>query len=307
MTVTVTGSTTASPTVSTRLCGVAAGTRLLTPAGYRPVETLSPKDMVRILLRGEPRFEPIARIGRRDVILSRRRGSELPVRIRKHAIADEVPDRDVYLAPEHAIYLDGKLIRIGDLVNGGSIVRVKSWRSITYWGILLDQHNVVLADNLPIESLLPVNASPFGMAFDRPLPSSAPPDGVASEGIDIEAEVRAIANRLSALMVKHSVRVEFGVQSQLKTRFPLEPFRIILTRMLEYAIAASPGSRLLLTGVGRPNGQQITVTFAHARPDAEIHCANLRSIQEVAALHGARVDVDAVPDFGIMLSFRVIE
>ncbi|HEX4368633.1 MAG TPA: hypothetical protein VH023_17475, partial [Rhodopila sp.] len=191
--------------------------------------------------------------------------------------------------------------------NGGSIQRLKNWRSITYWGIVLDRHNVILADKLPLESLLPINASPFGEMFERSLPNSAPPDGVAAKNIDIETEIRAIVDRLSALMAEHSVRVEFGIQSQLKTRFPQEPFRTILLHLLEYAIAASPGSRLLLTGVGRPNGQEITVSFAQATSSAEIHRANLRSVQEVAALHGARVEVEPVPDFGIMVSFQMIE
>jgi hypothetical protein len=151
-----------TPDIPTRLCGIVTGTRLLTPEGYRAVETLSPDDQVWVLLRGEPRFEPISWIGRRDVILSRLRRSELPIRIRKHALADQVPDRDVYLAPEHAIYLDGKLIEIDRLVNGGSIHHFKGWKSVTYWGVRLDRHNIILANKVPVESLLPVNANPFG-------------------------------------------------------------------------------------------------------------------------------------------------
>ncbi len=222
-------------------------------------------------------------------------------------MADQVPDRDVYLAPEHAIYLNGKLFRIGDLVNEGSIRRLRDRRSITYWGILLDTHNIILADKLPVESLLPINAEPFAVVSERAPPSSVPPDGAVSKDLDIDAEVRALLNRLSALLAEHSVRVEFGIQPQLKTRFPLEPFRTILLRLLEYAIASSPGRRLLLVGSERPNGPEITVSFPQETSYAEVHSANVRSIQEVAALHGARVDVEPVPDFGIMLSLRMIE
>ena len=144
-----------------RLCGMLTGTRLLTNRGYLPIENISLGDQVQVLLRGEPSFEPVIWSGRRDIILSRHTPSAFPVRIRENAIANGVPSRDVYLAADHAIYREGKLFKIGDLVNGGSILIDKRRKSANYRAIMLKEHNVVLADRLPIETLLPIHADPF--------------------------------------------------------------------------------------------------------------------------------------------------
>jgi hypothetical protein len=153
-----------------RLGGVIAGTRVLTPDGYRPIETLQPGDPVRALLGGGPMFVPIVWIGSRNVILSRVDRSNLPVRIRKDALADGVPSRDVFMAPDHAIYLRGRLFRCADLLNGRSIVLDDRRRSRTkqYWGVVLPRHNTLLADNMAIESLLPMSAAIFSDGTGNP-------------------------------------------------------------------------------------------------------------------------------------------
>ena len=151
-----------------RLGGIAVGTRLLTPDGYRPIETLRPGSSLRAVLGQGPTFVPILWIGRRSVILPRSGWSHLPVRMRKHAIANEVPVRDVLLAPDHGIYLESKLYLSGDLVSGGSILLDRHSRSMQYWGVLLARHNILLADNLPIESLLPISAAAFTDVTGQP-------------------------------------------------------------------------------------------------------------------------------------------
>jgi hypothetical protein len=153
-----------------RLGGVVAGTRVLTPDGYRPIETLQPGDPVRALLRQAPMFVSVLWIGSRDVILSRTDRSNLPVRVRKDALADGVPRRDIWLAPDHAIYVSGQLVRCVDLVNGRSIMLDERPRSPTrrYWGVVLSRHNVLLADDMAIESLLPVSATAFSDRAGNP-------------------------------------------------------------------------------------------------------------------------------------------
>ena len=155
------GAPTSTPPM--RLGGVIAGTRVLTPDGYRPIESLQPGDPVRALLGRAPMFVPTLWIGSRNVILSRLDRSNLPVRIRKDALADGVPSRDVFLAPDHAIFINGRLVRCVDLINDRSIALDDRRRSRTkqYWGVILPRHNTLLADNMPIESLLPVSATAF--------------------------------------------------------------------------------------------------------------------------------------------------
>jgi hypothetical protein len=104
-------------------------------------------------------FVPIQWIGRRTATP----GGEArgPVRIRRNAIGDRMPARDVLLAPEHALYLGGSLCLARDLVNGGSIVRETLRRPAEYWGVRLERHDILITENMAVESLLPSSAPAF--------------------------------------------------------------------------------------------------------------------------------------------------
>ena len=138
------------------------GTRLLTSNGYRPVETLRRGDMVATLIGRGPMFVPIAWIGRRgpDAANDGSRDS-VPVRIRRHAIGDEMPNRDIFLAPDHAIYLEGRLYLVRHLVNHATICLERGLRGVEYWGLRLERHDILAAQNMAVESLLPDSAALF--------------------------------------------------------------------------------------------------------------------------------------------------
>jgi hypothetical protein len=128
------------------------GTRLLTPSGLRPVETLSEGDEV-ITLRGDVRR--IAWHGRRRIDCRRHPAPEsvLPVLVEKDAFGAGQPCRDLYLSPDHAIWIDGVLVEIKRLINGLSIRQVKV-PTVTYHHAELESHDVVLAEMLPAETYL---------------------------------------------------------------------------------------------------------------------------------------------------------
>jgi hypothetical protein len=78
-----------------------------------------------------------------------------PVRIAKDAIGVGRPHRDLFLSRSHALYLNGFLIPAGDLVNGRTITFVHPQTDrLEYFHIELEQHDVLLAEGLPCESLL---------------------------------------------------------------------------------------------------------------------------------------------------------
>ena len=83
--------------------------------------------------------------GRKDV---------LPVCIKAGALEDNVPKRDLWISPNHAMYLDGVLIEAKDLVNGGSIVQAESAESIEYYHVELDTHDVLIAEGALAESYI---------------------------------------------------------------------------------------------------------------------------------------------------------
>jgi hypothetical protein len=130
----------------------AAGTRIATPAGERPIEALAVGDMVHTVLSG-PR--PIIWIGRRHIVLARHPAPDRvrPIRIAAGAFGSGLPRRDLLLSPDHAVYVDGVLIPIRTLVNGDSIAPAAG-TTVTYHHVELAQHDVLLAEGLPAESYL---------------------------------------------------------------------------------------------------------------------------------------------------------
>ena len=130
----------------------ADGTRIRTPLGEIPVKQLCVGDRVLSAFGGTA---PIVWIGRRHILPERHRNPETvwPVRVHVGALGHAVPMHDLWLSPEHAVYLDDVLVPVGLLVNGKTIVRERH-ASVTYFHVELPQHDVVLAEGAPCESYL---------------------------------------------------------------------------------------------------------------------------------------------------------
>ena len=132
------------------------GTRILAPQGAERVENLAIGDCV-ITARGESK--PIKWIGGRRFSqgLSAQWPDDVhPIRVARSALADNVPHSDLYLSPLHALFIDGVLIPVKDLVNGVSITRAmpEDHQDIEYFHIELEAHEVILAEAAPVETLL---------------------------------------------------------------------------------------------------------------------------------------------------------
>jgi hypothetical protein len=130
----------------------AAGTRIGTDGAEVAVEDLVVGDTVQTLLGGSGR---IVWAGSRATDCARHPnpGTVWPVRIARGAFADSVPARDLFVSPDHALYIDGVLIPAKHLLNGTTIAQVKR-RRVVYHHIELARHDVVLAEGLPAESYL---------------------------------------------------------------------------------------------------------------------------------------------------------
>ena len=78
-----------------------------------------------------------------------------PIKICRSALAPNVPHRDLYLSPGHALYLDGVLIAAQGLVNDRSIVRCSKGAEdrLTYFQLDLEDHQVIFAEGAPVESM----------------------------------------------------------------------------------------------------------------------------------------------------------
>src|ERR1700734_286615 len=76
-------------------------------------------------------------MGRKDI---------LPICIKAGALDDNMPKRDLWISPHHAMYLEGVLIEAKDLVNDVSIVQAEQVEKVEYFHIELDSHDVIIAE-----------------------------------------------------------------------------------------------------------------------------------------------------------------
>jgi hypothetical protein len=133
----------------------ASGTNLATSAGDRPVETLSPGDIIR-LANGQT--APITWIGHRriDCTCHPKPSRIWPIQIAPHAFGPYAPHNPLTLSPDHAIFQDGVLIPVHCLVNGTTVRQIPV-DTIEYWHVELPSHDIVLAEGLTVESFLDTN------------------------------------------------------------------------------------------------------------------------------------------------------
>jgi len=129
------------------------GTRIRTPRGDRAVEDLRIGDPI-VTMGGAAL--PLKWIGRRSYRDWLAVGNEdaQPILFKAGSLADRVPARDLYVSPEHAMFVDGMLIPALHLVNGVSIVKMRDVEEIDYFHLEFDRHVVIFAENAAAESFV---------------------------------------------------------------------------------------------------------------------------------------------------------
>ncbi len=155
--------------VNTEMACFLAGTHIRTARGEIAVEalvvgdavitlgaaarSLCAADHVRALAAGHA--TPIKWIGHRRVDCQRHPEPKQvwPVRVLAGAFAPGVPGRDLWLSPDHAVFVDGVLVPIRLLINRTTIAQI-AMPAVTYFHVELQQHGIILADGLPAESYL---------------------------------------------------------------------------------------------------------------------------------------------------------
>lgn len=148
--------------VSAIICFV-KGTRIATPDGHQLIETLREGDKV-LTAKGEA--HTIRWIGRREVsAFELLHAPKLcPVRIRAGALGNQLPVRDLLVSRQHRILIKSKvaermfgtkevLIPAIKLTECSGIEIDDRPRPIEYFHILLDEHEILLANGAPAESL----------------------------------------------------------------------------------------------------------------------------------------------------------
>ena len=127
-----------------------AGTLIDTPAGQVPVQAVKAGDMVLTAHNG-PR--KVTWVGQGKVLATRgRRSAATPVIVRKGALADNIPARDLHITKAHALFIDGVLIPVEFLVNHRTIVWDDHAQEVELYHIELESHDLLIANGAPAES-----------------------------------------------------------------------------------------------------------------------------------------------------------
>ncbi len=125
----------------------------------------------------------------------------LPVCVKAGAVTDNVPARDLWVSPNHAMYLNGVLIETKDLINGVSIVQAQTVDTIDYIHIELDSHDVIIAEGALAESFIDDNSRAmfhnthdYAALYDEEPPA---PAHYCAPRLDEGYEVEAVRQRLA--------------------------------------------------------------------------------------------------------------
>uniref|UniRef100_UPI003FD8B138 Hint domain-containing protein n=4 Tax=Rhodoblastus sp. TaxID=1962975 RepID=UPI003FD8B138 len=139
--------------LSTSAACYCRGTLIATEKGEVAVEDLTIGDRV---LTKSGALRPIKWIGTRaySVRFARNNPDLLPIRFKAGSLAENVPARDLFVSPHHAMFLDGVLIPAEHLVNGATIVQEAPGEDIHYFHIELESHDVLIAEGALSESFV---------------------------------------------------------------------------------------------------------------------------------------------------------
>ena len=130
------------------------GTHLLSDRGEIPVEELNIGDVVKT---ADGKLETIKWIGRQTVDPNRVKNvlRSHPILVKAGALGNNLPHRDLYVSPDHSLFIDGLLINAGALVNDISIVKTEPVDYFTYYHVELENHCLLVAEGTAAESYLP--------------------------------------------------------------------------------------------------------------------------------------------------------
>ena len=127
-------------------------TLISTPTGSTPVQDLQIGDLI---LNHLGQAVPVKWIGRQQIHPAFA-GESLPICIKQGALGNDLPARDLYVSPGHALYIDNcLLIDAKALVNGTTITQVTQWEGdVQYLHIETEHHEIILAEGTPAETFM---------------------------------------------------------------------------------------------------------------------------------------------------------
>jgi hypothetical protein len=215
----------------------AAGTRIQTPRGKIAVEKLKIGDKV-VTAGGDS--IPVRWIGVSTVASGGDPLRVMPVRIRAGALGEKIPERDLLLSPDHALFLGGILVQAGALVNGSSITReMKMPRGFIYYHVEVANHELILAEGAAAETFVDNLGR---IAFDNWA------EHIALYGGETEIAEMRYPRAKSARQLPAALRRLMAQRAALIGEGTLAP----RDGALEKIVAGQPGEIACMKGLGGP-------------------------------------------------------
>ena len=286
------------------------GTHIRTPGREVAVEDLRIGDLV-LTAGGEAL--PLKWIGRRFYRdwLAVGNADVQPILFKAGSLADGVPARDLYVSPEHAMYLDGMLVPARHLVNGVSILKMAGMDAVDYFHLEFDRHVVILAEGAMAESFVDDDSRMLFHNADeyrRLYPDERPGRGAefcaprVESGYALEALRRAMMARATRLLPSRTafVPVQCGYIDRA-TRTAVEGWAlgdgavslaiVINGAVVGRALADRRRADLSASGLG-----DCSFRFALPRPlSPELsHRIEVRRESDWSLLHGGPITLEAV-------------
>lgn len=133
------------------------GTKIPTKRGILNVENIIPGDLVYTYQQNGWSLQPVIWTGKQNAKVITNQPDDLagyPVCIRANTLDDGIPSTDLYITPEHCLFLENIFIPVRMLVNGQSIFYDYTYKNYDFYHIETEQHAIIAANNVLTETYL---------------------------------------------------------------------------------------------------------------------------------------------------------
>ena len=143
----------------------AKGTLILTKRGFVPIEHIKAGNMVVtkgkifknkfINKNAKLEISPVIWISKFKV--NNLNSESRPIIIKKNALAINFPFKDLYVSPNHALLINGKMCIAKNIVNGITIYQDNECDNVEYYHLECKKHSAIIANGILSESYLHAN------------------------------------------------------------------------------------------------------------------------------------------------------
>jgi hypothetical protein len=157
------------------------------------------------------------------------------------------------------------------------------------------------------DRLRPVAPARDAAAAVSGMEPGAPPPGLsfAAEWFDPADELAGALGQAAPMARRHAVDLMAAIQPGLRLRMDRTTFRAVLGAVLDQALAAAPGGKLLLTARREGAVVEVAVLDDGAGTDGPSRRAALRAFEQMAGLQGGSLSVTAIPTEGTTVALRM--